>query len=351
MQCYSQPFRLKEFKVEVTYQCDLNCIHCSSDARPSNPLQMGRQDCLRILADAEEMGAEDIAFSGGEPLLWPHVYDAVEAAVKHGLKVTVYTSGNAKDVQGSMTRIRDRGASRIIFSLFGATTNTHERVTRKAGSFKRTTDAIRDARALGIETQLHFVPMSGNYRELSDVASLGRKLGASRISVLRLVPQGRAALVRDRILSRVQNQELRREVLAVRKKYGDDFIRTGSPYNFLMLNEKPACWAGMNQLIVGPDLRLYPCDAFKMISASELVGADDWSCLATASLPECWMKSPYLRAVRTHLTTGLKDPCKSCKLLEKCASGCLAQKAIAYGSLDKNPDPDCLGPAPQGEVS
>ena len=33
MQRHRPPFTLNEFKIEVTYRCDLNCIHCSSDAR------------------------------------------------------------------------------------------------------------------------------------------------------------------------------------------------------------------------------------------------------------------------------------------------------------------------------
>ncbi len=155
-------------------------------------------------------------------------------------------------------------------------------------------------------------------------------------------------MVRDRALNRIQNLELRRQIQTLRAEHGHDFVRTGSPYNFLMLNDSPACFAAIDRVIIGPDLRLYPCDAFKMIGAVELVQTADWSCLAGASLTECWSKSPYLEAVRTYLTTDFEDPCDSCKLLEKCASGCLAQKAITYNSLDKKPDPDCLGPSFQG---
>lgn len=344
MQRHRRPFSLKEFKIEVTYRCDLNCIHCSSDARPSNTLEMGRDDCLRILADAAEMGAKDVALSGGEPLLWPHLADAVKAAAMLGLNVTLYTSGNAEDFRQKATHLRTLGSSRFIFSIFGATAASHERVTRKSGSFERARSAMQDALAVGVTTELHFVPMSGNYRELGGIAQIAHELGASRVSVLRLVPQGRAALVRDRVLNRVQNLELRRQIQVLRKEHGHDFVRTGSPYNFLMLNDTPACCAAIDRLIIGPDLRLYPCDAFKRIGAAELVKTEDWSCLASASLPECWKKSPYLEAVRTYLTTDFEDPCDSCSLLDRCVSGCLAQKVIAYSMLDKRPDPDCLGP-------
>ena len=89
MQRHTRPFHLKEFKIEVTYRCDLNCIHCSSDARPSHTLEMSRRDCLRILGDAKAMGARQVAFSGGEPLLWPHIRDAAAIASKNGMAVSI----------------------------------------------------------------------------------------------------------------------------------------------------------------------------------------------------------------------------------------------------------------------
>ena len=108
--------------------------------------------------------------------------------------------GYAEEFSPRASHLHNVGASRFIFSVFGATASSHERITRKAGSFERTKTAMRDALAVGLTTELHFVPMANNYRELSDVAQLARQLGASRVSVLRLVPQGRAVLIRDRVL-------------------------------------------------------------------------------------------------------------------------------------------------------
>jgi radical SAM protein with 4Fe4S-binding SPASM domain len=341
MQWHKRPFVLEDFKIEVTYKCDLNCIHCSSDAKPSNPLQMSREDCLRIISEAAKMGIKEIAFSGGEPLLWPHIFEVADSAAKNRLKITIYTSGNTEKFGDKAKHLYSLGAFRFIFSLFGSTSSSHEQITRKAGSFERTKSAVLEAHNFGLITEIHFVPMASNYLELNNVAKLAYQLGASRISVLRLVPQGRAALLSSRILNRVQNLELRRQIQSLRKSGFD--IRTGSPYNFLLLNEKPGCWAAINCLIIGPDLQLYPCDAFKRIDAVELVGTANFSSLSSASLSDCWEKSPYLEAVRNYLTTDFSDPCKSCKLIEKCVSGCLAQKTIIHNKIIKQPDPDCLG--------
>lgn len=342
MQKHKPPFLMKEFKVEVTYRCDLNCVHCSSDARPSNPLEMQLMDCIRVLDQASAMGAQEVAFSGGEPLGWPHLIEAAAFAIQHKLRVTVYTSGNTNDFAAKAESLKRTGVARLIFSVFGSNAMSHERITRVAGSFDKTTGAIQVAKALDLNPEIHFVPMSVNYGELPDLAAAAQVWGVSTISVLRLVPQGRGALLRTRILNRVQNLRLRQIILGLRKQ--GFTVRAGSPYNFLMISEKPGCWAAIDRLVIGPDMKVFPCDAFKRIGSDELVGTDDWSSLGEASLQDCWLKSPYLQAVRQFLMTDFADPCASCHFLEQCISGCLAQKTLAEGALRKRSDPDCLGP-------
>ena len=165
-------------------------------------------------------------------------------------------------------------------------------------------------------------------------------MGVKRISLLRLVPQGRGSNQKDRQLSHSENLELR-EIIRALRAAGHD-IRLGSPYNFLMLQEKPRCWTGIDRLTVGPDLRIFPCDAFKHISPEEIGASSKYSNLSKYSLLECWKKSPYLDAVRKYLATDFAIECKACQKLEDCHSGCMAQKFYAFGELRKCPDPSCL---------
>lgn len=339
-------------KLEVTYRCGLNCVHCSSDAQPAHPTEMPQDLCLRTLKDAADMGVREVAFSGGEPLLWPSIVEAARtAAGTHQMNVTLYTTGNVAGFEEMATTLKAAGVARLVFSVFSHEPARHERVTRKSGSYSVTIAALRAARKAGLRTEIHFVPMSDNFRDLPSVAALAARLRADRISILRLVPQGRAALLRNRALSRVQNIELRRTVQALRTKHGDDFVRTGSPYNFLMLNNTPKCCAAIDRLIIGPDMRLYPCDAFKQVGSGELTGTELYSSLNDNRLAECWTNSPYLAAVRTYLTTPFEAPCAQCGSLETCLSGCLAQKVLAHGILHKCTDPDCLRSQAGGQAA
>jgi len=301
---------------------------------------MQRVDCYRILEEASEMGVEEVAFSGGEPFLWPPLFDATSFAARRGLRVTIYSSGFIFDPLRLMRNLVVSGAERCVISLFGASAETHECITKIPGSFARTIDSIRASLRVGLRTELHFVPFTSNFTDLKQLAITSSDLGVDCISVLRFVPQGRGRALKGMILNRSQMEELRD--LIVNLRHADFNIRTGSPFNFLGINPKSECCSGIDRMTVGPDLRIYPCDAFKQIKAEVLVGTLDYSTLQGNSLSDCWNKSRFFQFVREYLTTPFAEPCASCVSLRTCLSGCLAQKAIRHGSLEKRPDPSCL---------
>jgi radical SAM protein with 4Fe4S-binding SPASM domain len=335
---HGPPFLLREIKLEVTYRCPLACVHCSSDAEPTSTLEMSKNDATRIVAEALNMGVTEIAFSGGEPLVWESLPDLVEQCSNKGIPACIYTSGNVPDMEDIASSLKARGAGKMVFSIFAGNSAGHEAITRRAGSFVRTLASAQIARRIGLAVELHFVPMSINFQELPKVTALAKDIGVEKVSVLRFVPQGRGAGMPSLALSRAQNVHLRRLILEARNALA---VRTGSPYNFLCLSDQPSCCAAIDRLIVAPDLSIYPCDAFKHIRPEELVGHDPLSGIA-GSLAECWNGSIFLREVREYLTTDFAPPCSGCEELVSCLSGCLAQKVIVSGNLEKRPDPMCL---------
>jgi radical SAM protein with 4Fe4S-binding SPASM domain len=292
------------------------------------------------VSEAADLGVKKLAFSGGEPLIWPAIDDAVSHAAKLGMEVSIYTSGNVDAPEKSLQSLAARGCNRFVFSVFGASASTHERVTRIRGSFQKTLAAIAVVRGLRAEAEIHFVPFAESFQELAELAELGKRNDVSQISVLRFVPQGRGQLFQQHSLSQLHNLQLKKIIERLRET--GFAIRTGSPHNVLLLNNQPECCSGIDRLIIGPELDIYPCDAFKQVQAEEAVGTADYSGLDRFSLRDCWQKSPFLRIVREYLTTPFGAPCVSCTVLTQCLSGCLAQKVIAHGDFDKRPDPACL---------
>lgn len=329
-----------EIKLEVTYNCPLACVHCSSDAYSNNSLQMSYDKCAEIINEAHEMGIKKISFSGGEPLTWDYIQETVKLASGFGMKVTIYSSGNVDDQEDMFFKLKENGLKKAIFSLYSSIEGHHELITRKRGSFGKTISAIQQCLKNGIEAEVHFVAVSQTFRELESIASMCRSLGVQKISVLRFVPQGRGALFSQGLMTKDENKELIKIIRALRDKGYN--IRTGSPFNVLLLNKRPGCYAAQDRLVVTPDLRIYPCDAFKQIPAENIVSTVEGSELSSSTLQNCWVSSPYLNTVRDAVAANAEEPCSSCETYKLCLSGCLAQKFLCYNSLRKVQDPACL---------
>jgi radical SAM protein with 4Fe4S-binding SPASM domain len=329
-----------EIKIEVTYRCPLACVHCSSNAYNDNPIQMSYEKCKDIVNQSKELGVSEISFSGGEPLIWEYIDDIISLTHEHGIYVSVYTSGNIPNIVERFSKLKSEGLDRAVFSVYSFNAQNHERITRIYGSFDKTISSIQECIKVGISTEIHFVAVSQTFRELYQVALLCKKIGVSKISVLRFVPQGRGTLYSQGILSKRENLELIKIIKDLRNDGYD--IRTGSPFNVLMLNKNPECYAAKNRMIISPDLRIYPCDAFKKIYAEDIVGTLDSSILDNNTLEECWNNSYYLNKIREELEQPAGEPCSKCLYFDSCKSGCLAQKFICYKKLSNVQDPACL---------
>lgn len=330
---------LSEIKIELTYQCDLKCIHCSSEGSPELLEKISFNKAKDIVRSAVDLGVRQISLSGGEPFIWDDLKELIDFISQYQIKQNIYSNGISDNFKTIINNIPKDNIA-FIFSLHGARETTHDSITNSIGSFERSIDSIKLSKKLGFKTEIHFVPMRTNYQEIENLIKLLKEININKISLLRFVPQGRGAINRDLDLNKKQYYQLKESILKLKNNSFE--IRTGSPLNFLTINEQTVCTSGINKLIIAPDLSIYPCDAFKQVSSEKLLGEDKYSSLKKYSLKECWLKSKYLNYVREILKRDYQEPCKSCKYLDKCQSGCLAQKFLYYNDVSMSQDPLCL---------
>jgi len=302
---------------------------------------MTPEECFRIIEEAHALGVAKIAFSGGEPLIWPHILSAVELSSRMNIEATVYSTGNVDNQVEIISSLSEAGLKRVVFCLFASSEMLHDRITRKKGSYNQTISAIECCKKVGIIPELHFVATARNYKQLPEICNIAQAYGIVGISILRFVPQGRGKLLDKAILSKDQSKELISTIEHLRS--AGFIIRTGSPMNVFHINNNPNCLAGVDRLIIAPNLRVYPCDAFKQIQAEEIVKTNKDSIICKdVSLSKCWSDSPYLNEVRDVLTSEPIGRCSSCIKIKTCNTGCLAQKYLINGSIDRGPDPACI---------
>ncbi len=337
-------YRLQELKVEVSQNCPLDCIHCSSNSSPSAKEHLDCNSLLSVINQFAYLGGEKLCISGGEPLRYKELEVLIKACTQKNINTTIYTTGIINN-NGSMDIIPYRTAAllaqhnvKVIFSLLGASDIIHDYITRIPGSFKATLNAIEKVLSLGIEIEIHFVPMAINFCEIADVASLASSFNINKISWLRFVPQGRGAHYQDILrLTKEQLTQILNIKDTIQQKYPRMEVRTGSPFNILCPENPASCNAGINVITIGPDGSISPCDAFKRFNRD-----DEFGNVLKHNLSDIWEKSSFLRAIRMHHKAIPSATCSSCELYPSCMSGCLAQKLIKDMNLNNSRDPECL---------
>src|SRR6516165_6130215 len=138
----------------TNFDCNLRCDYCcvrSSPAAP--PRELGLARVQRIAREAEELGVKEIFVTGGEPFLLENIGEIL-ASCAAAAPTTVLTNGmlfTGRRAESLRALPRDRIALQI--SLDSATPELHN-LHRGPGTWARTREGIRRARALGFRVRL-----------------------------------------------------------------------------------------------------------------------------------------------------------------------------------------------------
>jgi radical SAM protein with 4Fe4S-binding SPASM domain len=140
------------------------------------------------MADA---GVAIVTFSGGEPLLRPDIYEAIERADDRGMLCTIASNGTLMTPRVA-ERLSRAGIRRVEIGLDGATAETHDFLRNRPGSFEATVNGIASCADVGFdELAVTMTQHSKNIIELEATMELAEKLGATRFYLNRLIPAGR----------------------------------------------------------------------------------------------------------------------------------------------------------------
>ncbi len=179
---------------ELTQACDLVCRHCRACAKPTAaPNELDTAQSKRMIDQLTEFPDPPmLILTGGDPLKRADVYDLIEYAVSAGLDVSITPSATPLVTRDAIIRLRDAGISRMAISIDGKDAQTHDANRGVAGSFQRSLDILREARELGVETQINTTLTPGNVDQIEAMADCFGPLDIALWSVFFLVPMGRA---------------------------------------------------------------------------------------------------------------------------------------------------------------
>lgn len=178
---------------EVTQACDLACVHCRACAVPDrHPAELTTQEGFALLEEVRSFGDPLMVFTGGDPLKRDDLFDLLAYSTRLGLRTTVTPSATPLLTARAIEAIQRAGVARMALSLDGPDAPSHDGFRQVAGSFERTLFGLREARRIGLETQVNTTVTRHNVARLAEIATLVDEVGAKLWSVFFLVTTGRA---------------------------------------------------------------------------------------------------------------------------------------------------------------
>lgn len=122
----------REIAFEVTTKCNLNCRLCFSSKCPQ---ELPLQRIKTLIDECRRLGIKNVRFTGGEPLLYPNIAEALRYAKNKNLHVTVNT--NATMISGETERMLRDYVDDLLISLQGFHSASEKRLTRSPVDFKQ----------------------------------------------------------------------------------------------------------------------------------------------------------------------------------------------------------------------
>ncbi len=311
---------------EMTYACNLACVHCLSDSGRQMRSELSTEACLNIIDQLSALKVFQLNIGGGEPLMRPDFLDIMDYAHDKGMVTCISTNGTLIDRR--VARRLDHPLVYIQVSLDGATAQSNDAI-RGQGSFHKVLDALECLRNRNVEVSINTVLTRLSFPELDRLNGLAARYGA-KLRVSRFRPSGRGKTSWSRL--NISAGQMLAFSDWLDKHLG---VSTGDSFFSVSSGERKAlglnmCGACKLTCCISPAGAVFPC-AF--------LQEDDFRAgmLPNESFEHIWRHSAVLHSFRN---LEIKS-CESCKRFDMCHGGC---PAIAYHTQRKlgMADPGCL---------
>jgi len=131
--------------LEPTHLCNLACSGCGRIREYADTIKemMSLEECLKSV---DECPAPVVTITGGEPFLYPHVFELVEKVLERGKHI--YFCTNALLLEKGLDSMHPHPNFTLNIHLDGLE-ETHDRILERKGTFKTAIAAIKKAKELG----------------------------------------------------------------------------------------------------------------------------------------------------------------------------------------------------------
>ncbi len=325
---------------ELTYRCPLHCVFCY------NPVQLKQAsselttaEWVEVMRQARQLGAAQLGFSGGEPLVRDDLEELVQEAHRLGYYTNLITSGVGL-TPARAQRLKDAGLDHVQLSFQDS--------TRELNDFLSHTKTFELKKKVAQTIKAHDWPMvmncvlhQHNLPHVGQIIEMALDLGAEYLELANVQYYGWAWVNRDHLMpTRAQLQEAEAVVQGWRERIGKQCRLLFVVPDYF--EERPkACMNGWGSvfLSIAPDGLAMPCHNARDLPGLQLPSVRE------QPIADIWQRSQAFNAYRGQ--DWMQEPCRSCDERYKDFGGCRCQAFMVTGDAAAT-DPVC-SKSPQHE--
>ena len=192
--------------VAVTYACQCDCLHCSAVDYQKQTAQNGHALSYEELRDAVEqsveLGTTCVIFTGGEPLLFPRIFDLIASVDRSKSVCTMFSNGEML-TEKNVPKLKAAGLYGVFVSLDNPDPALHDENRQRPGLFAKAAQGLKLCREAGILTGISTFATREKMQngELDALMDVARDLGVLEVFLFDVIPTGRLSGHRECLLT------------------------------------------------------------------------------------------------------------------------------------------------------
>lgn len=333
---------------EITSRCNLQCIHCRSNASGAHAnKEFSTTQAFSFLKTLSTYVKPVIVLTGGEPLLRSDVFSIANYGTKLGFKMCLATNGTLIDTP-LCRQIKEADIKMVSLSIDGSTPEMHDEFRQQHGAFEGTMKAIKHFEYENIPFLVNSSFTKRNQSDINNVYNLVKETAAKAWYMFLVVPTGRGQELLSEMIDSNDYEQILNWHYDVEQSENELLMRpTCAPHYYRIFRQRAdlegkkrkrrnltfstggnkGCVCAQTIAFINVKGDVQPCSYFQSVAGN----------IFEEPFKKIWEESELFNKLRDF--NNYKGRCGQCEYLKVCG-GCRA-RAFIYQDDFLHDDPIC----------
>ncbi|MFH2050771.1 MAG: radical SAM protein [bacterium] len=319
---------------EITFACNMQCLHCGTSAGKKRPDELNTDEAYKLIDELASLECKSITLSGGEPLMREDWRLLAKRIKDQGMISYLITNGFAvtNEIADDFLKLDFK---RIGVSVDGME-EVHNHIRQNRFSYNKCLKALDILREKNVEFCVISQVSNMNLDELDDMHKLLVDHGCKGWRIQMCTATGRMMKHANMVLT-LDNYERLIDKLLEMKQQNDIFIDVGENIGYYgckgseLIDGNPyyGCYAGMRVAGIGSSGNVKGC----LSMSDDFVEGN----IRDSSFTEIWNNPDGFAYNRQFNRETASGECYDCRYLPLCRGGCAMTSYSQSDSRANNP--------------